>query len=86
MARTVEVFTAGCPACDPVVQLVEDLACEHCDVQARDMNDAEVAERASALGVTRVPAVAVNGKLASCCAVAAPERDALARAGVGQGA
>ena len=82
--RTVEVFTAGCPACDPTVKLVQEMACESCDVQVRDMNDAQVAERARELGVTRVPTVVVNGKLASCCAIAAPNRDALAQAGIGQ--
>src|SRR5262249_33286680 len=30
--RQVEVFTAGCPVCEPVVELVERIACPSCDV------------------------------------------------------
>ena len=26
--RKIEVFSAGCPACDDTVQLVHDIACE----------------------------------------------------------
>ena len=32
MKRTVEIFTAGCPVCDPVVQLIKETACDSCDV------------------------------------------------------
>lgn len=83
-AKTVEVFIAGCPACDPTVKLVQELACETCDVQVHHMNDAQVAGRAREMGVTRIPTVVVNGKLASCCTVAAPDRAALAQEGIGQ--
>ena len=30
--RQVEIFSAGCPACEPVVQLVRSIACPSCDV------------------------------------------------------
>lgn len=80
--RTVEVFTAGCPCCDEAVALVNDLACCCCDVVIHDMNG-DGAARAKELGVKRVPAVAVNGELASCCASGGVTREGLAAAGVG---
>jgi glutaredoxin 3 len=81
--RTVEVFSAGCPACEPTVQLVKSLACPSCDVQVLDMNKLDVAAKAKRYGVTTVPAVVIDGKLASCCTGAGPNKEALRAAGVG---
>lgn len=80
----VEVFSAGCPACQTVIELVNRLACSSCDVSILDMNDVNVAKRARDLGVRSVPAVAINGQLASCCSGAGVEEQALRAAGVGQ--
>ena len=66
--RTVEVFSAGCPTCEKAVALVNRIACPSCDVTVLDMHDAAVAQRAKSLGVRSVPAVAIDGKLADCCA------------------
>lgn len=82
--RQIEVFIAGCPACEPVVALVRQLACPACDVQVRDMHQPAVAARARELGVKAVPAVAVNGKLADCCRGSGPTEAALRKAGVGR--
>lgn len=82
--RTIEIFSAGCPCCDEAVQMVQRLTCPSCDVQVLDMKDATVAERARALGVRSVPAIAVNGTLAGCCAGRGPTEEALRAAGVGQ--
>ena len=30
--RKVEIFTAGCPVCEPVVAMVKELACDNCEV------------------------------------------------------
>lgn len=81
--RKVEVFSAGCPACEEAVDLVKRLACPDCDVQVLDMKDPAVAARAKGLGVRSVPAVAVDGKLASCCADRGVDEGALRTAGVG---
>lgn len=88
--RLVEVFTAGCPICDPTVKMVKDLACGNCDVVVYDLNQGcetnECRNKASAYGIVRLPAVAVNGKLVDCCANQQPvNREALIAAGVGQG-
>ena len=61
--RTVEIFSAGCPICDNVVQRVREIACESCDVQVLDLNNEAVAQRATDLGIRAVPAVAVRSCL-----------------------
>ncbi|MGM0577372.1 MAG: glutaredoxin family protein [Myxococcota bacterium] len=80
--RTIEIFSAGCPACDDVIELVNRIACSGCEVSVLDMHDPEVARRARGLGVRTVPAVVVDGKLAECCA-GGPDEDGLRAAGVG---
>ncbi len=65
--RTVEVFSAGCPACEPTVKQVQSLSCPSCDVQVLDMRTDAAQAKAKAYGIQRVPAVAVNGVLADCC-------------------
>jgi glutaredoxin len=82
--RQVEVFSAGCPACRTAVDLVSRIACPSCEVTILDMNDINVAKRARDLGVRSVPAVAVNGQLASCCGGGGVEEQALRAAGLGQ--
>lgn len=81
--RTVEVFSAGCPACEPTVQLVQKIACPSCDVQVLNMHKPEVAAKAREYGVKTVPAVVIDGQLASCCAGAGPDEQALRAGGLG---
>jgi glutaredoxin len=66
--RTIEIFSAGCPACEETVELVNRIACPSCDVTVLDMRNPEVAQRAKSLGIRSVPAVVINGTLADCCA------------------
>ena len=82
--RKVEVFSAGCPVCEDVVALVQRLACPSCGVEVLSMNDIEVVKRAKALGVRSVPAVAINGQLAGCCAGRGVDEATLRAAGLGQ--
>lgn len=82
--RQIEVFSAGCPACDDVIELVNSIAGPSCEVSVLDMRDASVAARAKRLGVRSVPAVAVDGKLADCCAGRGVDTDTLRAAGVGR--
>jgi len=81
--RNVEVFTAGCPVCEPVVGLVRELACPDCEVTVYNLHEGG-AERAAAYGVKTVPAVVVDGQLASCCRNTGPTREQLVAAGIGQ--
>ena len=82
--RKVDVFSAGCPVCDDAVKLVQSIACPSCEVDVLDMNDPNVASRAKSLGVQRVPAVVIDGKLADCCAGNGPDEATLRAAGLGQ--
>ena len=82
--RIVEVFTAGCPACNDALELVERLACSSCDVRVLDMNDSAVADRARELGIRTVPAVVVDGEVASCCQASGPTEEALRASGIGE--
>ena len=82
--RKVEVFSAGCPACQDAIALVNSVACPSCEVTVLDMNDAKVASRAKALGVRSVPAVVIDGKLAGCCSGSGPDEATLRAAGLGQ--
>ena len=84
--RKIEVFTAGCPLCDEAVQLVRDLACSSCAVEVLDMTDDATHEKARRYGVTRVPAVVVNGTLADCCQTGAVNAESLRALGVGSAA
>ena len=84
--RKVEIFTAGCPACDEAVALVKRIACDSCDVSTLDMRHPDVARRGRDLGIRSVPAVVVNGRLAECCARGGPEEKALRATGIGQAA
>lgn len=83
--RIIEVFSAGCSACEETIELVNRMACPSCEITILDMHRPEVAQRAKALGVRTVPAVAVNGKLADCCSSAGPTEIGLRTAGVGSG-
>jgi len=82
--RKVEIFSAGCPACEEAIQLVRKLACPSCEVSVLDMNDIEVARRAKELGVRAVPAVAIEGKLADCCSGSGIDVQVLKLAGLGK--
>ncbi|MDD1494081.1 MULTISPECIES: thioredoxin family protein [Burkholderia] len=82
--RRVEVFSAGCAVCNETVVMVQRLACPSCDVQLLDMNDAQVADRARKLGIRSVPAVVIDGQLASCCAGRGVDEQSLRAAGLGQ--
>ncbi len=82
--RKIEVFSAGCPACEETIELVNRVACSSCEVSVLDMNQSEVAERAKSLGIRSVPAVVIDGKLADCCAARGPDEGTLRAAGLGK--
>lgn len=76
MAKKIEVFSAGCSACTETIEMVKRLAGKH-EVVIHDMNGSEVATKAKSYGVRTVPAVVIDGKLASCCAGRGPEEHVL---------
>jgi glutaredoxin 3 len=81
--RRVEVFSAGCPVCEPAVELVRELACPDCEVIVYDLRS-EAADKAKHYGLKTVPAVVVNEALVSCCDNRGPNEQELKRAGIGQ--
>ena len=82
--RTIEVFSAGCPACEDAIALVNQVACPSCEVTVLDMHNPDVARRAKGIGVHSVPAVVINGALAECCAGRGPDEETLRTSGIGQ--
>lgn len=85
--RKVEVFTAGCPVCDPAVKMVKELACPSCDVHIHDLNKGcetdECRMEAQKYGLKTVPAVVVDSRVVACCQNPGPNREDLKAAGIG---
>jgi hypothetical protein len=88
MKRSVEIFTAGCPVCDPVVQMVKDLACDQCEITIYDLinqcDDKVCLSKIETYQIKKVPSVAVDGKLLNCCVNEGISKDELIKAGIGQ--
>jgi glutaredoxin 3 len=82
--RKIEVFNAGCAACEDTLALVNRVACPSCEVTVLDMHNPDMASRAKRLGIRSVPAVVINGQLAECCAGRGPDEPTLRAAGLGQ--
>ncbi|SPF41464.1 Uncharacterized 9.0 kDa protein in mobE 3'region [Syntrophobacter sp. SbD1] len=82
--RKVEVFTAGCPVCQGVVDMVKELACPHCELIFYNLNNNEGVEQAKSYGVAAVPSVAINGALLECCKHKPITREDLQAAGLGK--
>ncbi len=81
--RKIEIFSAGCSCCEETIKLVKSIACPSCDITVLDMQQPEVAERATSLGIRSVPAVAVDGALLDCCVGRGVEEHTLRSAGIG---
>lgn len=81
--RTIEILSAGCALCSSTLELVKQIACASCEVRVVDVTTGEGARRARELGAERVPAVAVDGVLLSCCEAGGVTEAALRSAGVG---
>lgn len=82
--RKIEIFSAGCAVCSEAVEAVKKEACSSCEIIVHDMSDLQVVKRAKDLGVRSVPAVMIDGKLASCCSNGGIDMDVLRSAGLGK--
>ncbi len=80
MARTIEVFSAGCATCHETIEVVKKLAGAEHEVKVHDMQHPDTAKRAKSLGIRSLPAVVVDGKLAGCCAGRGPDEHVLREA------
>lgn len=87
MKRQIEIFTAGCPVCEPVVQLVKDTVCENCEITVYNLSEQceskICVKKMEEYGVKRLPAIAVNGELIGCCKNAGITKEDLINAGIG---
>ena len=81
--RKIEIFSAGCPACDAAVETVRRIACPSCEVEVLDMHRPATAARAATLGISRVPAIVIDGAISNCCASGPVDDHVLRAAGVG---
>ncbi|MHA2610638.1 MAG: thioredoxin family protein [bacterium JZ-2024 1] len=82
MKRKIEIFTAGCPLCDAVVKIVQELACPSCEVKVYDLRK-EGGDEAKRYSISRVPTVVVEGKIADCCKTTGVDREILKASGIG---
>jgi glutaredoxin 3 len=82
--RKIEVFSAGCVVCESAVSEIETLACPSCEISVLDMKDDKIAARAERLGVSSLPAVAIDGVLADCCTGRGVDIETLRAAGLGK--
>jgi glutaredoxin len=82
--RKIEIFSAGCAACLEAIEAVKPEACSSCEVIVHDMMDTQVARRAKEMGIRSVPAVVIDGNLASCCAGRGVDIGVLKNAGLGK--
>ena len=80
MKHKIEIFSAGCKTCKDTVATVKKLAGSEHEVIVHDMQHEEIATRAAQHGIHSVPAVVINGKLASCCAGRGVEENVLREA------
>ncbi|MEW5795965.1 MAG: hypothetical protein AB1772_06350 [Candidatus Zixiibacteriota bacterium] len=83
--RIVEIFVAGCLLCDETVKEVQGILCPSCDLRILDLRtDKSAQTKAAECGITRVPAVTIDGNLASCCAGKSVDIGLLKSLGVGE--
>ena len=73
----IEVFSAGCCLCEGTIEVAKRLAGSSHEVVVYDMHQSEAASRAKQYGVRSIPAVAIDGKLAKCCAGCGPDENVL---------
>ncbi|MBD81450.1 MAG: glutaredoxin [Crocinitomicaceae bacterium] len=88
MKRQIEIFTARCPVCEPVVKTVKEMACDSCEVTVYNLveqcDDKVCVDKMKKYNINSLPAVAVNEKLLSCCQNRGVSKEELAAAGIGK--
>ncbi len=88
MKRKVEIFTAGCPVCNPVIDMVKDLACDSCEFTTYDLvkqgDDKTCVSKINEYGIQKLPAIVVDGKLLDCCKSDLITKEKLIKAGIGK--
>lgn len=87
MKKQIEIFTAGCPVCEPVVALVKETACENCEITIHNLSEKCESKicvsKMEEYQIKRLPAIVVNGRLIGCCKNIEITKDDLVNAGIG---
>lgn len=81
--RSIEILSAGCPACEETIKLVNENACPSCEIQIVDATKEDGAKLIKKFNIKSIPAVIIDGKLADCCSSRGPNLDVLKRSGLG---
>ena len=88
MKQKIEIFTAGCPVCNPIVELVKETASESFEITiydlAKQFEEEECISKMKEYQINRLPSIAVNGELLNCCKNIQITKDDLIAAGIGQ--
>ena len=82
--KKIEIFSAGCGVCDETIKMVKEIACESCEIEVLDMQQADVLSRAKGYDIKTVPSVVIDGKLADCCGSGGVNAEVLKAAGLGE--
>lgn len=84
--RKVEIFTAGCLVCNPVIDMIK--SCDNCDITVYDLvkqcESKECLSKVQQYNIKRLPAIVVNGELLSCCKDKGITKEDLIKAGIGK--
>lgn len=68
MKRNIDIYSSDCPICKEAVERIKAEACDNCEITVYNLNNDENAyNRSKKLNIKSVPAVVIDGKLASCC-------------------
>lgn len=88
--RKIELFTAGCAVCQPVIEMIQSMACGSCEVVIYNLSQPcetkECLEKVKTYGIKALPAIAVDGKLLNCCLNKGISEEELRKAGIGKAA
>lgn len=82
MKRQIEIFKAGCPVCEPIVQIVKDTAGITYDITFHNLSESCDGDICKKYNVKRIPAVALDGKLLDRCTNIEITKDDLTNAGI----
>jgi len=65
----IEVFTEGCSSCEGAIAYAHELAASSSKYELRvwDVHEPEGAARMRSVGITELPAIAVDGEPLACC-------------------
>ena len=85
--KQIEIFTAGCPVCEPIVALVKETACPNCVITVYNLSEQsenpEIMAKMNTYGIKRLPAIAVDENLIGCCKNVEITKNDLINAGIG---